>query len=285
MSSPSGARSSGASGAADQAPHLRRHDAVVPERGQQPGRNLARGLTLLFPAAAVLLVAHFLVSVPGWTVGTGRALVLGVVISMVLTNGFLYGIVRRSALYLGCGRWDAAARFLRRSSGVVALGLLVVEVTGLLLASAAGLPGAVLTTFALCFSAVALFWIASGALMLLDRAQEIGIAVLIGFGVGLLIDHVLAAGSPRHLEIAILVGFVVTVAGIAIRAVAVWPRPPGGPFGYLPPSAPYVVGEFVPYFGFGSLLIALMLGPIVLTAFLVPLHRPRRPTSRPFRPG
>jgi glycosyltransferase involved in cell wall biosynthesis len=253
---------------ADQATDLRSHDAVLPEGGQQPGRNIARGLSLLFPAAAVLLVAHFLASVPGWTVDTGRALVLGVVISMVLTNGFLYGIVRRSTLYLGCGRWDAAARFLRRSSAVAALGLLVVEAIGLFVASAAGLPGAVLTTFALCFSALALFWIASAAMMLLDRAQEIGIAVLIGFGVGLLIDHVLAAGNPRHLEIAILVGFVVTIAGLAIRAVAAWPRLAGAPLGYRPPSAAYVVGELVPYFCFGSLLIAVILGPFVLTAFL-----------------
>jgi glycosyltransferase involved in cell wall biosynthesis len=243
---------------ADQAPELRPHDVPLPARGRHPRLNVARGVALLFPAAAVLLVAHFLGRVPGWTVDTGRALMLGLVIS----------IVRRSALYLGCGRQDAARRFLRRSSGTVALGLLVVEVTGLLLASAAGVPGAVLTTFALSFSALAIFWIASATLILLGRAPETGIAVLIGFGVGLLTDHVLAAGSPRHLEIALLVGFVVTVSGIAIRALTAWPPPPGAPHGYRPPSAAYVVGEFLPYFCFGSLLIAVILGPIVITAFL-----------------
>jgi hypothetical protein len=105
--------------------------------------------------------------------------------------------------------------------------------------------------------------------MLLDRAQETGVAVLIGFGVGLLTDHVLAVGSSRHLEIALLAGFVVTVAGLTIRAATAWPRSAGGtPHGYRPPSAAYVVGEFLPYSCFGSLLIAVILGPIVITAFV-----------------
>jgi polysaccharide biosynthesis protein PelF len=247
---------------------LRPHDIVLPKRPSQPISDLVRGILLLLPAAAVLLASHYLRDVAGWTSGTGRALLLGLTISTMLANGFSYGIVRRGSLLIGCGRWDASRRFLRRSAGFVALGLLALETIGILLAYEEGVPGAELTTFALCFSALVVFWIACTALMFLERTYEAGVAVVIGVAIGFLTDHLVAASSPRHLEIAILVGYLVTVAGVTLRSVTAWPRQRGVANRYRRPAAAYVVTESLPYFGYGSLLIALLLGPIVLTAFL-----------------
>jgi glycosyltransferase involved in cell wall biosynthesis len=251
----------------DEAAALRPHDVVHADRGAQTGLNFARGLTLLFPAVAVLLVAHLFANASWWTLDTGRALMLGVTTSMILTNGFLYSVVRRSSLYLGCGRRDAARKFLSRSSGVAILGLAALGEIGVLLASMADLRGIVLTTFALSYSSVAIFWIASGALMVLDRSYETGIAVLIGSGAGLLSDHLLPAGSPRLLQSAVLIGFVVTMAVLILRVLAIWPYQ-SAPTDYRPPGAAYIFAESFPYFCFGGLLIALILGPIVLTTFL-----------------
>ena len=54
----------------------------------------------------MILLGHFLITVPGWTSGTGRAFMLGVTSSMVITNAVLFGVVRRCSLLIGCGRWS-----------------------------------------------------------------------------------------------------------------------------------------------------------------------------------
>jgi glycosyltransferase involved in cell wall biosynthesis len=246
----------------------RPHEIDPPQRERQPIPEPGRGVLLLFPAAVVLLAGHFLIKVPGWTSGTGQALMLGVTTSMVLTNAFMFGIVRRSSLFIGCGRWDAARRFLWRTSWLAALCLLGAEAIGLLVAQAGNFTGSELTTFALSFSALAVFWIACGGLILINRAHEAGMAVVLGLGIGVLTDQVVVASIPRHLEIAILVAYVATVAIIGGRVVTALRRKTGAPNGYRHPTGAYVLREALPYFSYGGLLIALILAPNLLTAFV-----------------
>lgn len=255
---------------AERAPvKLRPHDMTPPSRGAQRTPEIGRGLLLLLPAAVVLLIGHFLVAVPGWTTGTGRALMLGVTSSMVVTNAVLLGIVRRSSLLIGCGRWHGARRFLWRASWVTALTLLAGEAVGVFVAARVGtVPGSELTTFALSFSGLAAFWIVSGGFVILDRSHEPGVAVLVAVGIGILVDRVLAAGSPRHLEIAMLVAYLTALCLIGARVGYLLTRDRGGPVSYERPRHSYVIDEALPYFAYGGLLVALFLGPNLLTAFV-----------------
>ena len=64
--------------------------------------------------------------------------------------------------------------------------------------------------------------------MVLDRTYEPGMAVLVAVGVGVLVDHVLAAGSPRHLAIAIVVAYVTALGLIAGRVCYLLHQERGG---------------------------------------------------------
>ena len=255
---------------AERAPvRLRPHDVEPPSPSPQRVPEIGRGLLLLLPAAAVVLIAHVLSALPGWTPGTGRALMVGVTISMVVSNAAVFGVVRRSSLLIGCGRWTGARRFLWRATWVSAIVLLAGETIGISVAALAwGVPGPELVTFALSFSGLSLFWIASSGFAVLHRSFEPGVAVLVGLGVGVLVDRVLRTGSSRHLEIALLVGYLAALAFVGARARALLGRERGGPDGYRPPRATYVVEEALPYATYGGLLIALVLGPNLLTAFV-----------------
>ena len=222
----------------DMAPtKLRPHDVAPPSRRSQPIPELGRGLLLLFPAAVVILMGHLLITVPGWTSGTGRAFMLGVTSSMVITNAVLFGVVRRNSLLIGCGRWRGSRRFLWRMTWVTAATLLAGETVGLFIAGRIGtFQGAELTTFALSFSGLAIFWISSAGLVVLDRSQEPGIAVMIAVGVGILVDRVLAAGSPRHLELAILAAYVTTLCLVGARVIYLFTRDRGGPDAFNAPG-------------------------------------------------
>lgn len=243
-------------------------DVVAPSRGSERLPELGRGILLVFPAAVVILMGHLLTKVPGWTPGTGRAFMLGVTSSMVITNAVLFGIVRRSSLLIGCGRWRGARRFLWRTTWVTATIMLTGEVIGLSIAGQiGGFGGSELTVFALSFTGLALFWITSAGFVALDRSQEPGIAVAVALVVGILVDTLLAAGYPRHLEIAILVSFLTTLCLIGVRVGYLFTRDRGGPDAYQRPRTSFVIDEALPYSAYGGLVIVLLLGPTLLTVF------------------
>jgi hypothetical protein len=225
---------------------------------------------MLLPAAVVLIIGHFLTrSVSGWTSGSGRALVLGLTSSMVITNAFLLGIVRRSSLFIGCERWKAARTFLWQMSLAVATALVFLDAISVLAAAAlTRIPTVELVTFGLSFAGLAVFWIVSGGLIVLGRTHEAGLAVLAGITAALISDRLLAGQASHRLEIAMLVGYLVAVLVIAGRVVRAFPRELGPADVYRPPSRAYVVDEALPYFSYGGLLIVLILGPNLLTSFV-----------------
>jgi hypothetical protein len=229
--------------------NLRPHDVTPPLLELRRIPEIGLGLLLVLPAAVVLLIGHFLIAVPGWTSGTGRALMLGVTSSMVITNAVLFGIVRRSSLLIGCARWRGARRFLWRMSWVTALTLLTGEAIGLFIAGQVGtVQGSELTTFALSFSGLAAFWILSGGFVVLGRSHEPGMAVLVGVSIGILVDRLLEAGSPRHLDIAILVAYLSVLCLIGARVVYLLTSDRGGSDSYQRPRSSYVFDEALPYF-------------------------------------
>ncbi|MDE3202816.1 MAG: GT4 family glycosyltransferase PelF [Acidobacteriota bacterium] len=248
---------------------LRPHDLAPPARGGRRTPELGRGLLVLLPAAVVLLIAHFLAAVPGWTPGTGRALMVGVTASVVVSNAVLMGMVRRSSLLIGCGRRLGTRRFLWRVSWVAALTLLSGEAIGLLVAARlGGVPGPELTTFALSFSGLAAFWLASAGFLILDRGDEPGAVVVAAVGVGVLVDRVLAAGSSRHLEIAIGVAYLVALGAMGVRVSRLLGRDDAAQGAYRQPRPSYVIDEALSYGAYGGLLMALLLGPNLLTGFV-----------------
>lgn len=254
---------------ADRSPApLRPHDLHPPARRGRRTPELGRGLLVLLPASVVLLIAHFLAAVPGWTPGTGRALMVGVTTSVVVSNAVLMGMIRRSSLLIGCGRWLATRRFLWRVSWVAALALLSGEAIGLLVAARLGVPGAELTTFALSFSGLAVFWLTSAGFVILDRGDEPGAVVLAAVGIGILVDRVLAVGSPRHLEIAIGVAYLVALGAMGARVSRLLDREHPVQGAYRQPRPSYLIDEALSYGSYGGLLMALLLGPNLLTAFV-----------------
>ncbi len=251
------------------AKELRHHELLPPTRTLPWIPGTGCGLLMLLPAAVVLVLGHFLTTVPSWTSGAGRALLLGLTSSMVITNAFLLGIVHRSSLFIGCERWKAARTFLWRVSWRITGALLSLDAIGVFAVHAlTRTPTIELLSFGLSFAGLAMFWILAGGLIVLGRTHEAGLATLAGIAAAIVSDQLVAGAAADRLEIAILVGYLVTVLVIAARILRVFPVDPGAADAYRPPPAAYVLDEGLPYFMYGGLLIVLVLGPNLLTSFV-----------------
>jgi hypothetical protein len=243
--------------------------ALEPHRGQPPKEpvkrlpNYLRCLPMIAPAAAVLVAVHLLAAIPGWTSGASLALMFGVGASMLLSNAFLQGVIRRGALYVGCDRWSAARRFLLLASGAAAFVVALLVTCAVLTSTLFGIGTRTeLLVFVLCFVAPATLWLASGGLVLVRASHLIGMAVLGGGLAGAATYWLLGPSMSDRVVLTLGVGFVVSVALIVL---AVWMtfRQNNAGKGPRPrlPSVAYVTHEAAPYFTYGGLLIIFLLIP------------------------
>lgn len=249
---------------------LRPHTIEPQSSRQRSGLRAADGVLMLIPAAILICVGYWLRSIHGWTAGTGRALLWGVSLSALCGNAFQAAIMRRGALLIGCGRWGAARRFLSRWSWAALLGLLLSDVVAVVLAHGPGhLSYAATGAFGLSFAALVGLWILSGGLFLVRRTTEVGLASLAGLVVGVGIYYVAGSsgpGSTGHLEIALAVGYAVTMALIAWRVITWIGRPSRTKVTLRLPRLRYLLREAAPYGSYGGLLIILVLGANLATA-------------------
>ena len=142
---------------------LRPHQIEPPRRQPRTIPPLADGLTLLIPAAVLVTAGHWARSIHGWTSGTSRALLWGAALSTLLGNAFLFAVMRRGALLIGCDRWAALRRFLWRWSCAAAVVLLGADLAAVFVAHWAGsLSAAGMATFGLSFAALIVVWILGG---------------------------------------------------------------------------------------------------------------------------
>jgi polysaccharide biosynthesis protein PelF len=246
---------------------LRPHRIVPPDPERESITRAVSGALMLVPAGVLLGLGHWIGPIHGWTSGAGRALLLGVVASTLLGNAFLFAIMRRGALLLGCDRWNAARRFLLLSSVIAVVLLLCADAVALLVASAVGhLTGAEAATFGLSFAALIGLWVLTGGLVLVRRGYEVGLATLAGVAVGVVIYYALGTRSTTDVELALCIGYLVTIVVLATRATVVFGRPHRN--GDVPrlPRVHYLLSEAAPFSAYGALVIALILGPNLASA-------------------
>jgi polysaccharide biosynthesis protein PelF len=229
--------------------------------------HAADGLLLLFPAAVLLIIGHWVRSIHGWSGDTSRALLWGVTVSTVLGNTFVFAIMRRGALLIGCDRWSATRRFISRWSAAALISLLLADLLAVLVAHFSGLLSiAASETFGLSFAALIALWILTSTLFLVRRAYEVGLATLTGVGVGVACYYAAGAGSGSHLEIALAAGYVVAIVIVAARVVAsVARRSPSQEAPHMPRLS-FLFGEAAPFAVYGGLLVVIVLGPNLVTA-------------------
>jgi glycosyltransferase involved in cell wall biosynthesis len=223
--------------------------------------GLAPPLLLLLAIAAI---SHW----GGWTQQQTLMLSAGLTASLMMTNGLVQGISRRTALYLGMLKPRMASRYLFASTTVV-----TAITCGLILLAAWSLRQFNLMTdddlriFMLSFIGLTVVWMAAGGLSLLQRPYWLSIAVAVGLLCGAAVNAALLPYTGWHLAIGAAFGYVVTLAVIVLalrHGFAVLAARPSSLKNVtsLPPLA-YLIGEAMPYFSYGFAYMILIFLPHV----------------------
>jgi polysaccharide biosynthesis protein PelF len=230
-------------------------------------RDYAGGPIALLPNLVLLIMINVYARLGQWNEGQVLALTLGMTAGMLITNGFVQAIMRRASRALGLGSPRAAGRFLRASLLLAGSVLAGVVVLALLVASGMGwFTFQERLIFGLAFLGLSTIWLMAGVLSLLRAPGWLGLGLLAGLIVGYAIDRLAAPFSSAHLALGTMVGFPVTVGLMFYRMR----RPFDVPIKagkdnrvFLPPTT-YLIHEALPYFGYGSLYMILILLPHVL---------------------
>ncbi len=230
--------------------------------------DYARGPVALFPGIVLLLIVQTYQWLDHWNPHQMLALSLGVASSVVLTNGFIQGIMRRGSLYASLGNTGAARQFLTKS--------LILAITCIL-----GFAGCFAFTwqrvlgtdetsiFSLSFIAFSMLWLATGALVLARAQNWGGLALAAGFLAGLAAGRVVAPFTGWYMTVGALVGFGVTMGMMMrpiYRAFKV-PNKGGKQSHVILPSFSYLIYEAAPFFAYGLLYAVFLLVPHLLGWF------------------
>lgn len=228
-------------------------------------------LGLVPPILLLLLVTAF-GQWGGWTPQQTLVFSAGMTASLMVTNGLLQGIGRRTAIYLGMSKPRMAARYLLASTtfatatvcGLVLLTLFVLNQIGLSTSDNLGV-------FLLSFAGLTVVWMAAGGLSLLQQPYWLSIALACGLLLGSLVSFVLTPATTYHLAIGCAVGYIATLAVIFIalrrRFASLAARPTSSKALTKLPAPAYLVNEATPYFAYGFAYMVLIFLPHIFGWF------------------
>ncbi len=236
--------------------------AGLPETGtrnrQARGRvsDLARGPFALVPLLILLCTIQAFAEI-GWGGGRLLALSLGMTMSVALANGFVSGIARRVALYLGLGYRGLAAKLFTAGALVAASSITIVGALAFLVLSVLDVFAAderlVFLVSLVCFTGVGL------VVAKLSLAGATG-WMCVGLGAGvvaaLLTRQVAGSGTGGQLFLALSIGLGAALA--VMLAAGRYLYRAGNDDLALPPRGPLLF-ESVGYFVYGVAFMAFLL--------------------------
>src|SRR5262249_3283992 len=84
-------------------------------------RDYLQGAVALLPGVLLMAIITTCAYFGEWAQGQVLAMSLGLTVSMIPTNGFVYSVTRRGSLFIAAGNVGGARRFLRLSTTFAAL--------------------------------------------------------------------------------------------------------------------------------------------------------------------
>ncbi len=247
---------------------------------RQTWADYARGPMAVGAVFVLLLIMAAYRQLGQWGQNQVLALSLGMMGSMLVTNGFVQVASRRGAIFLSRGNPSAASAFLQAT--LLLAGVCCVVVAGLsaVVAAGSGLFAPEDTViFVLAFVGFSVIWLIAAALSLAQVPGWLGLGLAAGLATGLVVDRVLSLFSPIHLLVGTAVGFAVSV-GLMLRAAhhAIYAvahkNAQRGPVTL--PTVAYLAYEATPYFAYGLLYIVFIFMPhIIGWAGVVPIGQTR----------
>ncbi len=232
-------------------------------------RDFSRGFLALLPAV-VLLLCIFAYSAAGqWSQNLVLALSAGMTSSMLITNGIIQALSRRTSIYLGLGKPAIAGRFLWQSTTLAFVGLVgFILLAGLVVNELGFFAVEERWIFALAFLSLSALWMAAGGLSLIQKTGWLGLGMVSGLLVGSTVDRLLLPFSTWHLAVGSVAGYgtAMSIIIIALRQGYTDPnRIKAKRAKSLPmPSRAYLLHEATPYFAYGFLYMAFILLPHIL---------------------
>jgi hypothetical protein len=226
-------------------------------------QDYLKGPLALVPPLMLLLIIATFSRLGQWNGAQLLLLSLGMTSSILVSNGFVQAISRRTALYLGMRKPEMAARFVRLSTSVSAGGIVSIAVLTFFL-TVPFEPSRVsdASIFLFSFVGVSLIWLMAGPLSLLQRSAWLGIALVSGWIAGVLAASLASAYTPFYLVLGTSTGFVVTMAVIIFALYTGFGRQNrAGTSRMQLPSVGYMVTEATPYWTYGSLYMIFILTP------------------------
>jgi len=233
-------------------------------------RDYARGPLALIPMLALLLIIEAYRVLGNWNESHILALSLGMTSSMLILNGFIQAISRRSSIYLGLNNPSAASRFLRVSVTAAGICNIMIAILAVLVATGLGVftPNDRII-FGLAFVGFSAIWLMAAGLLLMQATGWLGIGLAAGLVAGVMTDRAIAPLLSAHLALATVVGFGVAM-GLTLHAAVkhgLDAKASGQPDRVKLPPVAYLVYEAAPYFAYGSLYMVFILIPHLLGWF------------------
>jgi polysaccharide biosynthesis protein PelF len=238
-----------------------------PQSACQPLRDYALGPLALVIVLELLLVVEAYRVLGDWNEGYILALSLGMTSSMLILNGFIQAISRRSSIYLGLNNLSAARRFLHSGVAVGEICNAMIAVLAVLVATKLDVfTPAERIIFGLAFVGFSTIWLMAAGLLLMQATSWLGIGLAVGLVAGVVTDRATAHLLSAHLALATVVGFGVALGLIRHAAVkhGLAAKAGGQPGRVKLPSVAYMIYEAAPYFAYGSLYMVFVLIPHLL---------------------
>lgn len=222
-------------------------------------------LGLVPPILLLLTIAAFSHS-GEWTAKQVMLLSAGMTASMMLTNGLVQGISRRTSIYLGAARPRMAARYLQVSTATVtAITLGLILLAAFLLGQFGLFTDGDLRFFLLSFVGLTVVWMAAGGLSLLQQPFWLSIALAAGLLCAIAVNAALSPDTQFHLVISATFGYVSTLSVVFLALhrgfSKLEARPSSSKARTELPSLAYMIDEAAPYFSYGFVYMILIFLP------------------------
>ena len=214
-----------------------------------------------------MLLLMLLVASRSGLFSPGQVLVFsaGMTGSLLVTNGFVQGIGRRTAIYLSMRKPRMAARYLTvatiASTAVIVTASAVVVAWLILYRQN---DARQLMTFFVSFVGFTVIWMSAGGLSLVEGAHWLSIGLAIGMLVGTIATFLAYTYTQLPPAFGILAGYLFAVLIIVVALNRRYVKTDGdhsSSADYHFPSLSYVLLEGLPYFAYGALYMTLIMMP------------------------
>lgn len=249
---------------------VRRVDApdMPPVSRIEAVKDYLKGPLGLVPPILLLLTIVAFGTWGGWSQRQVLMLSTGMTGSLILTNGLIQAISRRTSLYLGMGKPRMAARFLILSTSVMtAIAVTCIGVIAYIVERSGLFSGNDLAIFLIAFAGLTVIWMAAGGLSLLQQPVWLSVAIGAGLLCGVITNWITIPVTDFHVAIGAAFGYACALAIIYLALYRGFSKLTMNPANSKAlvrlPSLAYLVDEAAPYFKYGFMYMVLIFLPHV----------------------